>query len=278
MWRCINANKKESTLDHWLVAYALIGIFVGIFAGMLGIGGGAIVVPLMTDLFRRQGFDSHHVLHVALGTCMATIVLTSASSLRAHHRHGAVDWPVVRAMTPGLIVGGFAGSWLARYIPTFPLAIVFAVFVTYSATQMLVGWKPRPGAHLPGPFWLFVAGFLVCAFSALVAIGGAALTIPFLVFCAMPFHRAIGTAAALGFPIAVAGTLGFIVNGWSIPDLPSPHLGYVYLPAFAALAVTSVLFAPLGARFAHRSAAFTLRRIFAVVMYAMVIKLIVDLM
>ncbi len=265
-------------LDQWLVAYAVVGIVVGLFAGMLGVGGGAIVVPMMTDLFTRQGFDQSHVLHVALGTCMATIVLTSASSLRAHHQHGAVNWAVVRGMTPGLIAGGFAGSWLARYIPTVPLAIVFAVFVCYSATQMLVGWKPRAGAHLPGPLGLFVAGFLICAFSAMVAIGGAALTIPFLVFCALPFHTAIGTAAALGFPIAVAGTLGFIVNGWSVPGLTDPHLGYVYLPAFAALGVASVLMAPVGARLAHRSGATLLRRVFAAMMYVMTIKLVVGLL
>jgi uncharacterized membrane protein YfcA len=268
---------REVTLDLWLVFYVVIGLTVGFFAGLLGVGGGAIMVPMMTYAFSKQGVPPELVLHVALGTGMATIIFTSLSSLWAHHGHGAVDWHVVRGMAPGLFAGGFAGSGVARFIPTFPLAIIFALFVTYAATQMMLDWKPRPGARLPGMLGLSVAGFFICGFSALVAIGGAALVIPWLMFCAVPFHRALGTAAAVGFPLALASTLGYVANGWTVPGLPSPHLGYVYIPAMVGIAVASVSMAPLGARLAHRVSPKTLRRVFAVVMYVMVVKMIMDL-
>jgi len=264
-------------LDPWLLLYVGIGLVVGFFAGMLGVGGGAIMVPMMTYAFARQGVPGDLVLHVALGTGMATIIFTSLSSLRAHHSHGAVDWRVVRGMAPGLFAGGFAGSWLARYIPTFPLAIIFALFIAYAATQMLINWKPRPGARLPGTFGLSLAGFFICGFSALVAVGGASITIPFLMFCAVPFHTALGTAATVGLPIALASTLGYIVNGWNVEGVPPPHLGYLYIPALIAIAAASVVMAPVGARLAHRVSAKVLRRVFAIVMYAMVLKMLVDL-
>jgi len=257
--------------------YVLIGLFAGFFAGLLGIGGGAIIVPLTILVFMRHGVAPEHMLHVALGTCMATIVFTAASSLRAHHRHGAVLWPVVRTMTPGLVAGGFFGTWLARYIPTLPLAILFGCFVTYAATQMLVSWKPRPSAGLPGRLGLTITGFLLCTFCALVAVGGAALVIPFLVFCAVPFHTAIGTAAAIGFPIALASTAGYIFNGWAVDGLPSPHLGYIYLPALVCISAASMLIAPLGAAVAHRVPAKTLKKVFAFLMYGLIAKMVWDL-
>ena len=262
-------------LDY--VWFVLIGVTVGFFAGLLGVGGGAIMVPMMTWVFSHDGHPASVALHMALGTCIATIIFTSASSLRAHHIRGAVDWRVVRGMTPGLVAGGFAGSSVARYVPTLPLAILFALFVMYSATQMLVGWKPSPRARLPGMAGLSAAGFCICGFSSLVAIGGAALTIPYLTFCALSFHRAIGTAAALGLPIALASTVGYVINGLGAPGLPDPHLGYVYLPALLCISVTSMLLAPVGAHLSHRSSPKLLRRVFAGMLYVMVIKMVIDL-
>lgn len=263
--------------DAWLLFYLALGAVVGVFAGLFGVGGGAIQVPLMTMAFAAQGFDPEHILHMALGTGMATICFTSLSSLRAHHLLNAVDWTVLRQLTPGIVVGGFAGSLLARVIPTFPLAVIFTVFVFYAATNMLISWKPKPQRSLPGALGMFVAGFLICAFSALVAIGGAALTIPFLVFCNMPFHRAIGTSAAVGFPLALASTVGYIVNGYGQVGVPPYSIGYVYLPALIGIAIGSVLLAPFGARLAHRMPTRTLKRVFAAVMYVLATKLLVDL-
>src|SRR5262249_28422716 len=195
-----------------------------------------------------QGFPREHMLHVALGTAMATIIFTAISSLRAHHQAGKVNWDVLRRLIPGIVVGTGLGTLLARHIPTFPLAVIFVVFVLYMASSMLFNWKPKPTRRLPGPFGIFVAGTVIGVCSALAAMGGATLTIPFLVFCNVPFHVAIGTAAAVGFPIAVVGTIGYLVNGWEASGLPPLSLRHLYLPAPVGLTVGSVVLAPFAAR------------------------------
>ena len=207
-------------MDQWLLVYVAIGAFIGFFAGMLGMGGGGIQVPLTTMAFAAQGFPREHMLHVALGTAMATVIFTSLSSLRAHDRHGAVNWGVLRRLLPGVVVGTGLGTLLARHIPTFPLAVIFVVFVLYMASSMLFNWKPKPTRQLPGTPGLLAAGAVIGVCSALAAMGGATLTIPFLVFCNVPFHTAIGTASAIGFPIALVGTMGYLVNGWGAAACP----------------------------------------------------------
>jgi hypothetical protein len=227
--------------------------------------------------FAAQGFPHEHMLHVALGTAMATVIFTSASSLRAHDRHGAVNWSVLRRLLPGIVVGTGLGTLLARNIPTFPLAVIFVVFVLYMASSMLFNWKPKPTRQLPGTAGLLVAGTAIGVCSALAAMGGATLTIPFLVFCNVPFHMAIGTASAVGFPIAVVGTMGYIVNGWGATGLPAHSVGYIYLPALVGFTVGSMVLAPVGARLAHRTSERALKRIFAVVIGALGLKMLVAL-
>ena len=205
-------------MDQWILAYVAIGAFIGFFAGMLGMGGGGIQVPLTTMAFAAQGFPTEHMLHVALGTAMATVIFTSMSSLRAHHRHQAVDWRLLRRLIPGIIIGTCLGTLVARHIPTFPLAVIFVSFVLYMASVMLFNWKAKPSRRLPGPTGLFTAGTVIGVCSALAAMGGAALTIPFLVFCNVPFHRALGTASAVGFPIAVFGSIGYIIMAGAPQD------------------------------------------------------------
>src|SRR5215467_8451778 len=261
-------------LDHWFLVYVAIGAFIGFFAGMLGMGGGGIQVPLTTMAFAAQGFPHEHMLHVALGTAMATVIFTSLSSLRAHDRHGAVNWAVLRRLLPGIVVGTGLGTLLARHIPTFPLAMIFVVFVLYMASSMLFNWKPRPTRQLPGTLGLLAAGTGIGICSALAAMGGATLTIPFLVFCNVPFHTAIGTASAIGFPIAVFGSIGYIINGWGATGLPAQSLGYIYVPALIGFTVSSMLLAPLGARLAHRTSERTLKRTFAIVIGALGIKML----
>src|SRR2546428_12975034 len=208
---------------------------------------------------------------------MATVIFTSLSSLRAHHRHGAVNWSVLRRLIPGIVIGAGRGTLLARQLPTFPLAVIFVVFVLYMASSMLFNWKPKPTRQLPPTPGLFVAGTLIGVCSALAAMGGATLTIPFLLFCNVPFHTAIGTASAIGFPIAVFGSIGYIVNGWGATGLPAQSLGYIYVPALIGFTVSSMLLAPLGARLAHRTSERTLKRIFAIVIGALGIKMLLTL-
>lgn len=256
-------------------AYLGIGALVGFAAGLLGIGGGVVLVPLLVLVFRAHGLPSEHVLHLALGTALAAMVFTSLSSTRAHHRHGAVDWNIARAMAPGMLLGSFAAALVAGYIATRPLAVLFTALVFYAATSILLDLKPSSTRELPGPAGIFGAGALIGAVASLLAAGGAFLTIPFLVWCKVPLRRAIGTAAANGFPIAVAGTAGYVLQGMRASDVPSPSWGYVYLPALALVVVTSMLAAPLGAWLTHRMPVKHLRRLFALLLYVFAVRMLV---
>ena len=246
-----------------VLAYLATGAVAGFFAGLLGVGGGVIVVPVLTVIFGWQGFPAREVLHLALGTSMATILFTSMSSLRAHHAHGAVLWPVMRRLTPGILVGTLLGAQIAAWISSRALSIFFVTFMVLVAFQMIANLRPKPTRSLPGRGGLSVAGGLIGAVASLAAMGGGALTVPYLIWCNVRPHQAIGTSAAVGLPIALGGTLGYLWNGWGHPDLPAGSLGFLYLPALGIILVASVLFAPLGARLAHRLPVKVLKRVFA---------------
>ncbi|MDR2092922.1 MAG: sulfite exporter TauE/SafE family protein [Azoarcus sp.] len=262
------------TFDPWWLAYPLLGAVVGFLAGLLGIGGGGVMVPMLTTFFLAQGFPHEQVLHMALGTSMATIALTSVSSLRAHHAHGAVQWEVVRRITPGILAGTFAGTFIASRLGTAPLAVFFACFMTFVAAQMLYNVKPKPSRELPGRAGMSVAGLFIGAVSALVAIGGGSLSVPFMVWCNVRVQHAIGTSAAIGFPIALAGTAGYLVNGWRAAEMPSFTLGYIYLPALVLAGAVSVFVAPFGAACAHRLPVAALKKAFAGMLILLVVKML----
>jgi uncharacterized membrane protein YfcA len=262
---------------EWWWAYLAIGAAVGFLAGLLGIGGGMIIVPMLVFVFTAKGFPAEHMMHMSLATAMATIVFTSLSSVRAHHRHGAVDWSVARAMAPGIVAGALATTQIAGLIPTRPLAILFTAFMFYASLQMFIDSKPQPSRELPGRAGLFATGALFGGISSVLAAGGAFLSIPFLVRCNVPVKRALGTAAANGFPIAAAGTIGYVLNGWSQPGLPEGSLGYVYLPALALIVAASMPLAPLGARLAHRLPVKKLRIVFALMLFAIALRMLVNL-
>ncbi len=262
----------------WWLAYLGLGMFTGVFAGMLGVGGGLVMVPALTMMFVAQtGFPSAEVLHLALGTSMATILFTSLASLRAHHQHGAVLWKVVYQITPGILLGTLAGTALASKVPAKPLALFFTAFVCFVALQMVMNFKPKATRELPGPGGVLSVGAGIGAVSALVAIGGGALTVPFLTWCNVRVQNAIGTSAAVGFPIALGGSLGYIFNGWGHAELPAWSLGYIYLPAFVWLAPVSMLTAPLGAKLAHRLPVVVLKRIFAGLLIVLAVKMLWNL-
>ena len=252
-------------MTEWWLAYLGIGALVGFLAGLLGIGGGAIIVPMLVWVFTAQGLPAEHLLHLALGTSMATIFFTSLSSMRAHHQHGAVDWRIARRITPGILAGSFGAAWAAGILPTRPLAMIFTALVFYAAISMLFDLKPKHTRELPGAPGMFAAGAGIGVASSLLAAGGAFLTIPFLAWCNVPLRRAIGTAAAVGFPIAVAGSAGYLMQG------------YINLPALALIVVTSMLTAPLGARTAYRLPVKRLRMIFALMMLGLALRMLASL-
>jgi uncharacterized protein len=262
---------------EWWWAYLGIGLAVGFLAGLLGIGGGMVMVPMLVFVFTAKGFPAQHMMHLALATALATIVFTSLSSVRAHHRHGGVDWPVARAMAPGILAGSLAAALAAGFIPTRPLAVFFTGFMFYAAAQMLVTFKPKATRELPGRAGLFAAGAAIGAISSMLAAGGAFLSIPFLAWCNLPLKRAIGTAAANGFPIALAGTVGYVAQGLRVHGLPEWSVGYVYLPALALIVAASMPMAPVGARLAHRLPVRQLRVVFALMLFALGLRMLANL-
>lgn len=258
----------------FVLACLVLGAVAGFFAGMLGIGGGTLLVPILVMLFEQQQVTPDHILHLALGTSMAAIVVSAFVSLRIHHAHGAVDWPVVRLMTVGVLLGTALGTFIARLVSTQTLSVFFAVFIAYIAINMLVGLKPKPSRQLPGPAGLIAVGGGIGTISALVAVGGGAMTVPFLTWCNRDIRNAIGTSAALGLPIALGGTVGYVVNGWGVQGMPAQVLGYVHLPALAAILCTSVFTTPWGARAAHRLPATLLKRVFATLLVVLCARML----
>ena len=263
-------------MDFWLL-YLATGVFAGFLAGLLGVGGGLVIVPVLASLFAAQHFPSGQIMHLALGTSLTSIMFTSVSSLRAHHAHGAVNWQVVRDITPGIIAGTLAGTVLAAQLSTAFLKVFFVVFLYYVATQMVMNIKPKPSRELPRAAGMFGAGGIIGAVSSLVGIGGGTLSVPFMTWCNVKMHQAIGTSAAIGFPIAAAGAVGYIANGCALETLPAYSLGFVYLPALAGLVVASVLTAPFGARLAHRLPVVRLKKFFALLLYVLGTRMLFSL-
>lgn len=257
-------------LDTGLILILLaMGCFGGFSAGLLGIGGGMVLVPFMTMIFAAKQFAPELIVHMAIATSLATILFTSISSMRAHHRHGAVLWHVVRLLTPGIVLGSVIGPWIGKQMNTSALALFFGLFVAFAATQMLMNKRPEGTRALPGPAGMLAAGGVVGILSGLVGAGGGFVSIPFMSWCSIRIHNAVATSAALGFPIALAGTIANIYYGWGEPGLPAGAVGFVWLPALAIVVVASVLVAPLGAKLAHRLPVMKLRRIFAAILYAL---------
>ncbi len=252
-----------------ILELALLGLCTGFLAGLLGLGGGMLMVPFLTIILGARGFPEAHTVKMAVATSLATICFTSLSSVRAHHRRGAVLWPVARALAPGILVGSFLGSQVAAALPSKLLGLLFAAFVAFSATQMLLSRKPKPSRTLPPPVGLFGVGGAIGALSSLVGAGGAFISVPFMGWCNISIHNAVATSSALGFPIALAGTIGYLVAGWNLPQMPPGALGYLYWPALLVLSVASMSTAPLGAKVAHSMDIAPLRRAFAVVLYGL---------
>ncbi len=258
--------------------YCLLGGIAGLLAGLLGIGGGAVVVPMLVFAFEWQGISSDVVMHMAVGTSMACIMFTAVSSALAHHRRKGVDWQVFKCIAIGILIGTYCGTFIASNIPGRYLTMFFACFLFYVATNMLLNRPPNPSRTLPGFAGMTGAGMFIGIISSLVGIGGGSLSVPFLVWHNVDMRRAIGTSAAIGFPIAVAGTLGYITNGWNVPNLPDHSVGFIYLPALAGIVVISTLMAPVGAGLAHKMPIPKLKRFFACFLYLVAVKMLMDVL
>lgn len=259
-------NAIFATIDlTFVVTLLVLGGAMGYIAGLLGVGGGMMLAPILAMLLGIYGMPGDIVIHAAIATAMATILFTSVSSVRAHHSRSNIQWAIVWSMAPGLIVGGLlVGGALFAMLKTAWLALFFSLFVAYNAIKMLKAQPPGvQNAKMPGPVGTFAVGAGIGALSGLVGAGGAFLSVPFMTRSGVSIHRAIGTSAALGFPIALASCLGYIYSGWSLGEVFPGLIGYIYWPALLLFVSTSMLTAPMGARMSARLPVPVLKRIFA---------------
>ena len=257
-----------------ILMYLVVGLIAGVLAGLLGVGGGVVIVPMLVFCFTKQGISPELMMHLALGTSLASIIFTSISSFMSHHRRGAVDWSIVQRIVPGILVGTFGGTFIAARLSTGFLKGFFCVFLYIVATQMIFNKKPKANRNLPATTGMFGVGSVIGVVSALVGIGGGSLSVPFMLWCNVTAHRAIGTSAAIGFPIAVSGAIGFIVNNLHGTGLPPYSLGYVYLPALVGIVLSSVFTAPLGAKLAPLLPVDKLKQIFSFFLYSVPTRMV----
>jgi uncharacterized protein len=246
-----------------LLLYLATGAFVGVISGLFGVGGGLIIVPVLFAVFTAQGAPAQYVMHMALATSLATIIITSISSTIAHHRHGAVQWPLVAQLAPGILAGAWLGSGLASALPSNILKPVFGVFELAVALYMFSRVRTRAHQTSLGYVRAIGGGGVIGFISAIVGIGGGTMTVPFLNWHGVRMQQSVATSAAVGFPIAVFATAGYIYRGWNIEGLPESTFSYVHLTAFAMIILTSITLAPVGAGLAHRLPEKKLRMLFA---------------
>ncbi len=246
--------------------YIVTGAFAGFAAGLFGVGGGLIIVPVLYYIFSTQGYDQQHLMHMAVATSLATIVFTSISSTLAHHKKQAVLWPVVLLLAPGIIIGAWFGGMFSSTLDTKILTSIFAIFELLVATNLLL--QKQPGQHQTkiNTITATAGGTIIGFISTIVGIGGGTMTVPFLHWFNISMRSAVATSAACGFPIALIGTLSFIYSGWGLPLSDTATLGYLQLYALMIIAPSSFIFAPLGAKLAHSIAEKTLRHSFAFVL------------
>jgi uncharacterized membrane protein YfcA len=258
----------------FILIYLALGMFAGILAGMLGVGGGIVVVPALLWIFKHQGFEGEIITHLAIGTSLSAIVFTSLSAIWAQHKRAAIDWAVVRQLAPATLLGGLISGYLAGFVGGATLKMAFSIFLLLVSIQLLANWQVSPHWKIPGRMGLWLAGLAIGSISAMMGIGGGTITVPFLHACNVEMRRAIAISTTLGFPIALFGGAGFVLTGWGHPGLPPGSLGYLFLPALLAITVPAILTAPLGVRLAHHLPVKALKRVFGAIVLVVSIRLL----
>jgi uncharacterized membrane protein YfcA len=261
-----------------ILLYILTGAFAGFSAGLLGIGGGLIIVPVLYFIFSSQSYEPQHLMHIALATSLATIIITSISSTLAHHKKRAVLWPTVLVLAPGVGIGAWLGAGFATQLDTATLKPVFGVFEIFVALLMLGNYQSKQHESAIKKANGFIGGSIIGGISSIVGIGGGTLTVPFLHWHKINIKNAIATSAACGLPIAVFATASYIFNGWNIIDdsanTTKTLVGYVHMQAFTVIAISSFLFAPLGAKLAHSISDVLLKKVFSIFLLLLGLKML----
>lgn len=263
----------ESSFIIEMLIYLATGALVGLAAGLLGIGGGLLIVPVLSSVF-LYFLNTPEVVHIAIGTSLATIVVTSFSSARAHHSHGAIRWDAVKLLSIGVLFGAFIGGWSSQFVASDMLGKIFGILELLIAINMLMAFKPSPHRQLPGLVGNSFSGTIIGGVSSLVGIGGGTLTTPYLVWNNLSMHNAIATSTAVSIPVAIAGTIGYFIAGLGASDLPQYATGYLYWPAFFGIVVASYFTAPIGAKWAHQLPVKVLKRTFGIFLIVLAIKML----
>ncbi|MFQ5560621.1 MAG: sulfite exporter TauE/SafE family protein [Nitrospinota bacterium] len=249
-------------------SYVAIGVISGTFAGLLGLGGGLVVVPALTFLFFSRGYGSEHAIHIAAGTSLATIMVTSLSSTYAHNKRGGVLWGVAKKIFPGILLGALIGVFLANSIPENLLQVFFGLFEIFVACKVFLKTPTQKFSSPPSAGWKFFwGGSLIGTVSSMLGVGGGTFIVPFLLWFRVSIRKAIGTAAACGFPLASAGCVGFIISGWNVKGLPASCVGYVDVTSFIFISFATLFSVPFGARMAYVLPVKALRIIFSGVLF-----------
>lgn len=252
-------------LDIQLILLLLIsGSIAGFIAGLFGIGGGIIVIPVTLWVLNSQQVNQEHIQHIAIGTSFTVMLFTTFVSSLAQYKQKAILWSVLKPMAPGIILGSFTGSFLASYIPSKNLQVVFIAFCYLIALRTLLGFKAKSSWSLPGKAGLFGVSSSIGTLSSLLGIGGGILNVPFMLASKIPIKQAIGTSAALSWTISLIGVISYLILGLKTPNLPEGTLGFCYLPIAITLAITTSLFAPLGVKLAHKLPSKFLQSLFAI--------------
>lgn len=255
-----------------VLLFLVVGAITGVLAGLFGIGGGMVMVPVLVFSFAAQGVEPEIIFHMALATSLATIIFTSFSSIAAHHRKGAVDWPLVWFLSIGIVLGTFIGGSMVVSVSGATLEKAIGVFALLVAAKMFFGINPPSTGDSPSKLGLISAGGVIGFGSAWFGIGGGSFTVPYLTWIKRPMHYAVATSAACGFPIAVSGALVYAILGWDNPHLPQWTTGFLYWPAVLGMAVTSMPMAKVGANLAHKLNPYLLKKLFALLLAVLGIK------
>ncbi|MDO6765520.1 sulfite exporter TauE/SafE family protein [Agarivorans sp. 1_MG-2023] len=258
------------------LSFLLIGAAAGLMSGLFGIGGGLVIVPVLIGSFGAMGFASESAIHLAIGTSLASIIITASSASYAHYCRGSIDWNIVQRLGGGIVFGSMLGAWVATRLHADHLTNYFAGFLLVMALYMAFGRTPKAQRCLPGPAGTSLLGAIVGCISAMFGIGGGTITFPSLSWYGVSAPKAVAISAVCGLPIALVGTVAYIYNGWHEADLPAWSLGYVYLPAWLGIVLTSSIFARLGSRLAYRLPAKRLKQAFALLLLVMAIKLLIE--
>lgn len=259
-----------------LPIFLVLGIFAGLMAGLLGLGGGLIIVPALIFIFARQGFDSNYLTQMAVASSLASVIFTSLSAIRTHNKGGMIQWPIFRWLSVGIVFGAVAGAYLATGLKGEYLQALFGIFAISIAAQMIFGRRPKPGRGVPKAVVLNAAGIFIGLISAVFGIGGGSLTVPLLTWFNIDMKKVVATSAACTLPIAIFGVLGFISSGWHLTDLPDGSTAYVYWPAVIGISLTSIVSAHFGAKLAHRLPSDLLKKLFAAFLFMMGLRFILN--